>query len=350
MKKLIPSYAHSIYSEYLKSRGLKAATIYNRLMFVRRFFKFLEKKFNRIPDMREIAGKDIHEYIKYLKGEKALFKETPLKHDTLRAMVYAVKELFRCLYIYEHILINPGQDIEYKQKTGSGIRAVLTLEEMERLLDGIDTDTGKGFRDRTIFELMYSSALRISEVIKLKTGDIDFEGRMLLIREGKWGKDRVVPVSRAAVYFLKAWVTGRENKPVFKGMNGFLSKQTVNNAFKKHAEHVGIKRKNLSVHSIRHSTATHLLESGADLRYVQELLGHESIDTTVRYTHMLYDNLRRVYKSFHPRENEYFKEVDEKYISRIEAFRELLLKQKTVTDKHRAYFRECYRKKKKAGI
>ena len=336
MKKLSTPYAYRIYQSYLESRALKKESIYNRMLYLKRYFEFLDKHFETDIDLRNISEEDILEYIRHLECEKARLRKTPLKDSTKKIMIFVVKDLFRCLYINEFILTNPGREIEYKVKTECDMRAVLTRNEMDKLLEEIDMTKECGFRNRTIFELMYSSALRVSEVIKLKIGDIDFDGRMVLIRQGKWGKDRIEPVNKVAVYFLKAYTSGREEMKeelVFKGMKGFLNKKTINDAFKKHAKRSGIKRRNLSVHSIRHTAATHLLENGANLRYVQELLGHESIDTTVRYTHMLYDNLKKIYKSFHPRENEYFKEVDDEYMGRIESFAERLKKRNAITEK-----------------
>jgi len=141
-----------------------------------------------------------------------------------------------------------------------------------------------------------------------------------LIRNSKFGKDRVVPITETAEKFLKRYLAGRSSKSeyVFLSANGRITGSTVGHRFRDLLARHNMKRKNISAHSVRHSTATHLLEHGADVRYVQELLGHESIETTVRYTHTLHESLKRVYRIFHPRENEYFKEVDAEYVKKVE--------------------------------
>lgn len=174
---------------------------------------------------------------------------------------------------------------------------------------------------------MYSSGLRVSEVADLKIKEIDFSSRMLMVRNGKWGKDRVIPISIVASKFLQKYLVGRRNKKesfVFLGTRGRLKGTSITERFITLIRRYEMDRPGLVTHSIRHSVATHLLESGAGIRYVQALLGHESIETTVRYTHMLYDNMKKIYKSYHPRENEYYKEVDSNYLLELEEFRDRL--------------------------
>ncbi len=265
-------------------------------------------------------------------------------------MAFAVHDLFRCLYARDLILTNPCQSYRPKIKREGIKRAVLSEAEMARILDGIPIDDPVRLRDRALFELLYSSGLRIGEALKLKVSDVDVENRMVLIRRGKGGKDRVEPVSETAMSFLKLHLensgNGKEDL-VFKGVKGRLTSSTVNDRFKKMAVKAGVEKKHLSVHSIRHSVATHLLEHGADLRYVQELLGHESIETTVIYTHCLTESLKRMYKTHHPRENESYRETDAEYRNRLYEFKHLLSQSKARTDKTREYLKRRYAEKKK---
>ena len=221
-------------------------------------------------------------------------------------------------------------------------KETLSREEIGKFLDGIDTSFYLGLRDRAIFELIYSSGLRAGEVCNLSAGDVDFESRMIHIRRSKFGKDRVVPVSEVAISFLKKYAHRRRQGPIFQGTRGRLSPSAVNRRLHKHLKEQGLYREGLSTHSIRHCRATHLLSGGADLRYVQELLGHDSIETTVVYTHELDENLRRIYRSYHPRENGHFREVDSEYWERLDAFKQLRIRQK----KRSAQKQEAERKRR----
>ena len=176
--------------------------------------------------------------------------------------------------------------------------------------------------------------------ITLDAGDIDFENRMVQIRDSKFGKDRVVPVSKVAIAFLKKYAGRRSEGAIFRGNRGRLSTGAINKRFKELLKKQGLYREGLSTHSIRHCTATHLLAGGADLRYVQELLGHDSIETTVLYTFELQENLKRIYRSHHPRENGYFKEVDPDYLRKLDTFQRVLEKQKKKTLRKRELARK----------
>jgi len=218
---------------------------------------------------------------------------------------------------------------------------------MGRFLDSIDIDSHLGLRDRTVFELMYSSGLRVGDASRLNVEDIDFENRMILIKRSKGGKDRIVPVSKVAMSFLKQHLCGRTKGALFTGKQGRLRPGAINTRLKKLLKEQNIYREGLSTHSIRYSIATHLLGNGADLRYVQELLGHDSIETTSHYTHDIYENMKRIYKSFHPRENEHYREIDGQYLKRFYAFLKRLTKQKKKSLRNREFVRRCYPEKKR---
>jgi integrase/recombinase XerD len=155
---------------------------------------------------------------------------------------------------------------------------------------------------------------------KLDRGDVDLHARMMIVRDAKWSKDRVVPISEVACSFLSLYLAGVNDaqRPAFLGQKGRIGRGCVGKRFHRHLERAALEGKGLSVHSIRHATATHLLAHGADLRYVQDLLGHESIETTAIYTNELFENLKRIYKSFHPRENALYRDLDDDYLVRIQ--------------------------------
>jgi site-specific recombinase XerD len=327
-----------IFLRYLTESGYKPGTVYTKMCYLKVFFAFLQSKKTDI-DFRDLGRETLLSFMTHLNETVSERTGQPYSRRTKQACLSAVRLVFRCLYQEELILANPLQDVELRPQGVEHRRTIMTEEEMNAFLDGIDPESPFGLRDRSLFELLYSSGLRVSEASKLTVGDIDFNERMILIRESKWGKDRIVPVNETATAFLQKLLAGRENRKdarVFGGLSG----GSINARFRKLLKERGMDRERLSAHSIRHSIATHLLARGADLRYVQELLGHQSIETTVGYTHEQDENLKRIYRSHHPRENEFYKEVDAEYLRRVE---ELAVR---LQDERRLKNREKHRRRK----
>jgi len=304
---------------FMRSTGYKKNSMDIRQMETEYFYNYLKKTHN-INDFREVTKDHITAYLTHLNNTVCTYTNRPYAKNTISQKLSAIRLLYKSLYVNELILSNPAQGLRYTPKGNEHRRETLKEEELNAFLDKLEQDNSCALRDRAMYELMYSSGLRCSEVASLTKGDIDFEERQILIRCSKFGKDRVVPITETAEKFLKRYLVDRDDKSehVFLSANGKITGSTVGHRFRDLLARHHMKRKNVSAHSVRHSTATHLLEHGADVRYVQELLGHESIETTVRYTHTLHESLKRVYRSFHPRENEYFKEVDAEYIKKVE--------------------------------
>lgn len=346
MKKLTIPKVRKIFTHYLKKLGYKEKTIKGHGKKIMRFFDYITE-FESIDDLRDVNEKVLNNFLTWLNEKVSERTYKLLAATTKKELFSIIKLLFRGLYSEELILVNPIQNIVYRPGKAKKQREILSEDEMNRFLDGIDEEKPCGIRDKAIFELMYSSGLRSGDIVNLNVEDVDFEARMVLLKEGKFSKDRVVPVSKVAVAFLKIHLEARRRKThiLFTGPRGIrTSVSAINSRCKKWMKESGVYRKGLCSHSIRHSTAVHLLSHGADLRYVQELLGHESIETTVTYTHDLHENIRRVYKSFHPRENIYFKEVDEVYLERLNRFKEELSEQKRISRKKRKIKRRYYAK------
>ena len=306
-----------IFKNYLKQMMYKESTVKRRMSLLNHYIFYLKDA--GCHDIKETDREQVKRFFLYF--QKAVSSETgkPFSRQTKQMMATTLRQLYRCLYVNELILTNPMQDMELSMKGEAARRQILSEQEMSFFLDSIETETFSGLRDRTLFELMYSSGFRSSEIAGLRIEDIDLDERKVLIRNSKWNKDRVVPISEVASKFLQHYLDRCNKKQgyLFAGVNGPLSRDYVNELFKKRLESCHMYKKGLCSHSIRHSIAGHLLNKGADLRYVQELLGHNSIETTVRYTHQLYDNLKRIYKTYHLRENEYFKEIDKKYLEKV---------------------------------
>jgi integrase/recombinase XerD len=194
-------------------------------------------------------------------------------------------------------------------KLGRKLPDVLSYHEIEKLLEAIDMSKPEGARNRAMLEVLYSSGLRVSELIALKINNIYVDIGFLRVI-GKGNKERLVPIGRDALKFIKIYLEEvRVHIPVQKGFEGYaflnrrgrkLSRVMVFMIIKDLALRIGLK-KDISPHTFRHSFATHLIEGGADLRAVQEMLGHESITTTEIYTHLDRDYLKQVIQEFHPR-------------------------------------------------
>jgi integrase/recombinase XerD len=322
-----------IFTNYLTNAGYNVSTIKGHISYLKRFFLFLNTK--NIADLREVTADTLKEYLSYLHSVVSDETGELLANETKRGLYSTVRILFRSLYHLELILSNPAQDVPAikKQKIE---KSIFSEEGISDLLDSIDIHEPYGLRDRACFELMYSSGLRAGEVSRLNIGDIDFEERVIVIRQSKFNKDRVIPISEVASEFLKLYIGERisnREDAVFIGVRGKrLRGSTVSTRFRTLLNKHNIKKKNLTAHSVRHSTATHLLENGADIRYVQELLGHSAIETTADYTHMMYNSIKRVYKSFHPRENLYYEEITDEYLESLDKLANDVKKSRGIKD------------------
>jgi len=302
----------SFYTNCLKQDGLKKKT---RRAYIRDavlFLEYINFKHN-ITDIREVLRDHIEEYINILNKYEKPSGERYGQH-TKAVKLHAVTLMFKYLYTCEKLLVNPALEMRIKDKRDN-VTEIFTVAEMIRVLDSIEIDSKLGLRDRAIYELLYSTGLRISEVVKLKHADIDLKNRYVAVRVGKFDKDRIVPINQTASRFMTAYGGSKKSEYFFN-----LSAGTVNYRFRQYLKKLGLHKQGRAVHAIRHTCATHLLENGANVRYVQELLGHEDIETTVKYTHTLTANQKKMHRKYHPKENEYYEEAEENYILKISKY------------------------------
>jgi integrase/recombinase XerD len=213
----------------------------------------------------------------------------------------ALRTFYRYLMREEAIAADPTSNLP----SGRLLRrlpSVLSVEEVGRLLAQPDAGTRRGLRDRAMLELLYATGLRVSELVGLGRGDINLDlGVVRCI--GKGSKERIVPVGRPAIEAVRAYLDSRRDAapPLFMGNKGQpITRVAVWRIVRRYARGAGI-RAPISPHALRHSFATHMLEGGADLRSIQELLGHVNIVTTQIYTHVSIDHLREVHRAYHPR-------------------------------------------------
>lgn len=222
-------------------------------------------------------------------------------------IVSGLKSFFRFLKIEGYIDENPSLLLE-KPRTGRHLPEVLTVDEIDAMISCIDMSTFEGRRNRAIIETMYGCGLRVSELVNLDLGHLFLEDEYIIVR-GKGSKERIVPIDRVAIEEIAGWMVDRsqidlktgEESMLFVSKRGRrLTRVMVFYIVKGLCELAGI-RKEISPHTLRHSFATHLLEGGANLRAIQQMLGHESITTTEIYLHIDRSKLRQEILSHHPR-------------------------------------------------
>lgn len=278
---------------YLSSeRGLSSHTLEAYERDVRDFQVFLESY-----PLSGWAQVEQQHLINFLAQKK---KEEYASASLCRALI-AVKVFFRFLKREEIISTNATIHLQ-TPRLWQLIPEVLTPEEVDQLLIQPSPTTKKGARDRAILEVLYASGLRVSELCQIKLHDVD---DTYLRVQGKGGKERLVPIGSKAINAVDHYLTFREDSD--RDQYLFVSKNqkpmdriTIWNMVKAYARQAGI-QKNISPHTLRHSFATHLLDNGADLRIIQEMLGHANISSTDRYTHVSQTHLREAFQAFHPR-------------------------------------------------
>lgn len=270
------------------SENLSENTVKSYVIDVKQFLDFIGEEF---------SDKDrITDFIYHLS-----FKG--INPSSIRRKISSIDKFYEFLIIKGLIGENPVGDI-LRPKMWERLPKYLTLEEVNRLIGSIDLEDEEGIRDRAIIELIYSCGLRASEVVNLRVEDIDFERKIVTVREGKGGKDRIVPITDSALNYIKLYLAKRKKDSpfVFTSKKALkLTRQRLWQIIKKYAKKAGIDLKRISPHVIRHSFATHLLLGGIDLRILQELLGHSSIRTTEIYTHIANPELERLFRRYHPR-------------------------------------------------
>ena len=251
--------------------------------------------------LTQIVRKNLEEFIAYL------IENFSIQESTQARIISGIKSFFGFLVYQNYTQQNAAELIE-APKTIRKLPDTLSFEDIERILESIDVSTEQGTRDRAILEVLYSCGLRVTELLQLKISEIQLEIEIIKVI-GKGNKERIVPIGSDAIKYLKLYlvnyrrgksVLDKDKDFVFLNLRGTpLSRISVFNMIKKQASIVGI-RKQISPHTFRHSFATHLVEGGADLRAIQEMLGHVSITTTEIYTHLDNHFLRKTIEQYHP--------------------------------------------------
>jgi integrase/recombinase XerD len=289
------------FRSYLQlERSLSLNSIEAYLNDIAKLEQFISMKMpDKRPDTVELA--DLKIFIEWI-------NELGASARSQSRILSGVRSFFRFLFLTDQISKDPSDLIE-SPKIGRKLPEVLSTEEIDRIISEIDLSKPEGHRNRAIIETLYSCGLRVSELVNLRLSNLYFKEGFIRIM-GKGSKERLVPVGEKAIREINLYLEQRRLMPnihnqsqniLFLNRRGKkLSREMIFTIVKNLAEKAGIK-KNVSPHTFRHSFASHLIDGGADLRAVQEMLGHESIITTEIYTHLDREFLREAILSYHPR-------------------------------------------------
>lgn len=278
--------------EYVRNYSKNTIASYNSDLTI--FSNFLNNK-----DLSKVMTDDIKKFIRYLSDKK---------DKTLARYMTTFRMFYDFMLKKKYISVNPMDGIS-SPKIGKYLPEVLSIDEVNRLLD-FNPKNNFEFRDRCILEMLYSTGLRISELVNLKLENVNIEESFVKVM-GKGSKERIVPFNDITTEYLDKYIREVRPKMLKKVQSDYLflnnhgknlSRQAVFKMIKKRAGEANID-KNISPHTLRHTFATHLLLGGADIRFIQELLGHSDVSTTEIYTHIASSTLKNDYNDLNPRDN-----------------------------------------------
>lgn len=286
---------------YLKlERHVSENTIENYHSDINKYVSFLEN--TGIRNYNEIRKVDITDFIKKLNNDGMCPR-------TIARKISSIHTFHKFLLKEKIAIVNPSDQVELP-KLKKSLPKYLTIEEIFQLLD-FTPENAFEFRNKTILELMYASGLRVSEICQLEVTDVNLE-HGFVICTGKGNKERIVPINQYSINLLKEYLRDYRGQLI----KGYLDESLFLNNHGKQLSRVGLYKiiksiavkqelnKEISPHILRHSFASHLIENGADLRSVQEMLGHSDISTTQIYTHLNNKNLKKFYNEYHPRNDD----------------------------------------------
>lgn len=294
------NYIKEFRSHILFEKSLSENTFESYQRDVKKLVSFLEMNESKSSPSK-IKTEEIREFIHWI-------AEMGLSAKSQARIISSLKSFFNYLVIENVIQENPAHNLE-NPKIGTYLPETLTIIEIDKLISFIDLSHPQGNRNKAIIEVLYSCGLRVSELINLKISLLFLKEGFIKV-QGKGNKERLIPIGKSAISLIETYFeANRNNQKIKEGNSDYmflnrngskLSRVMIFTIVKNLVELSGIK-KNVSPHTFRHSFATHLIEGGANLRAVQEMLGHESITTTEIYTHLDSDYIKESIISFHPR-------------------------------------------------
>ena len=302
IKELIP-----VYLKNLKVLDRSYYTIRGAKYGLRAFVSFLETE--QVYGLEDLSVDVLREYQEEL-AFRLTAKGRLLSRRSQSQHLGVVRGFTRFLKDKDYLVHDPGEAIKLPKKPRRLPKTILSKGEVKRLLAAADMRTNSGYRDRIILEILYDTAIRRAEISHIKLTDLDLAAGYIHI-QGKGNKDRVVPLSKRVCEIVQNYILAvrpsfvNGDDPGYLILNRWGAKMNVNGIWavvKRCARLAGIK-KTVTTHTFRHTCATHMLKNGAPIRHIQELLGHESLESTQIYTHVTINDLKAVHAKYHPSEN-----------------------------------------------
>ncbi len=291
--------------EWTVVKGYSQDTARRRQAALRRFIVWCDERDIQRP--HDVTKPILERYQRYLYYYRKNDGE-PLLFGSQNVMLTPLKTFFKWLARENHILYNPASELEIPPKPKHLPKTILAVDDIETILSQPDTATHTGLRDRAMLETLYSSGIRRMELVKLTLYDVDARRGTLLIREGKYKKDRVIPIGERALAWVEkyrrearpALVIGKDEGILFLTDEGIAFRRgALGGRIKRYIRAAGIEVDG-SCHLFRHAMATHMLENGADIRFIQAMLGHADLSTTEIYTRVSIQKLREIHAATHP--------------------------------------------------
>lgn len=295
------------YRSHLELKNYSALTIRGQDAALKLLLRFLEETHQ--PDLGAVTTATLRDF------QRWHFYQPTLR-GAARSIAYqnrvlsSVKGLFKFLYEDALIARNPAEALDYGREPQTLPRNILTPSEARRIIEAPDVHTVLGYRNRVVLEVLYATGIRKQELMNLTLADVNLDEELLRINGGKGAKDRVVPLTEIACSFLESYIKGirpkllgkKTTNRLFLSLRGLpIARNTLGSLVEKCTQLARIKKR-VTCHLWRHSCATHLLQRKANLRHVQEILGHRSLATTERYLHLTITELKEAHRRCHPRE------------------------------------------------
>jgi integrase/recombinase XerD len=286
-------------------KGFSEQTLKTRDTALRRWIVWCDER--GLDDPRAITKPILERYQKHLYYYR---KENgaPLALGTQQSLLVPIKLFFKWLAQQNHILYNPASELEIPKPPPRLPQFILSVEEVEKVMSQPDTGSLYGVRDRAVLEVFYSTGIRQAECAQLSLYDIDVSRQTLIVRQGKGGRDRIVPIGERALYWVDRYQTEARPQLVIDSdeMSLFLTdygepmiKGRLGTLVKRYLYHAEIDKPG-ACHLFRHAMATHMLDNGADIRFIQSMLGHAQLSTTEIYTRVSIEKLREIHTATHP--------------------------------------------------